>query len=173
MEGLISTFCSGCFLPVLPYNVSFFHHCLFGDWSQALPPSCSFRDLLVLWRNNSGLPLLQSSSLYLSHDSILCILWFIPACLWETVKVSVITAQWHWGYIASQQMVNFTGKLWRKPNDLVWGNRNPHHFLWSPPHLWVILSLGNGNLSSKLADRIISLLAGIVHFYTELNAPMF
>lgn len=78
------------FLASPSLQCQFFCHCLFGDWSQALPPSCSFCDPLVLWRSNSGLPLLQSSSLNPSHDSILCILWFIPACLWETVKVSVI-----------------------------------------------------------------------------------
>lgn len=71
-------------------HCQFFPHCLFGGWSQALSPSCSFCDPLVLWRNNSGLPLLQLSSLYLSHDSILCILQFILSYLWETVKASVI-----------------------------------------------------------------------------------
>jgi len=35
----------------------------------------------------------------------------------------------------------------RKPDDLVCkivGNRDPHHFLWPPPHLWVILFLTMG-----------------------------
>lgn len=85
MEGLISTFCSGCFFQ------SFLALSVFSSLeSQALPPSCSFCDPLVLWKNNSGLPLLQSSSLYLSHDSILCIFRFIPSYFWETVTASVI-----------------------------------------------------------------------------------
>lgn len=151
------------FLASPSLHCQFIPHCLFGGWSRSLPPSYPFCDPLMLWKNNSGLPLHQSSSLYLSHDSVLCILGFIPSYLWETVKACVIFLSslnqhsdteailYHSRWLTSQEIS--VRKTWQPYLHDCRKQRSSPFPLASTFVGYPIPY--SGNLSSKLADRII------------------